>query len=148
MNSTLFTVTFVNNSFIPTVESWFIPLDILAIICASLSIGLATLLLSIIVFDKTCHTVPMLLIVNSCLAELMFAVNILCIAVFTLQNDLKQIRYQDSLCNFRGYFIYSLCTLQNYSYLLQATYRYVTAVYPTRLFWQTTRTQMLLIGVV
>ncbi|CAF3289368.1 unnamed protein product [Rotaria sp. Silwood2] len=89
----------------------------------------------------------MLLIANSCLAEVMFALNILGVAVFTLQNDLKQIQYQDSLCSLRGYFTYSLCTLQNYSYLLQAINRYVTVVYPTRLFWQSTRTQMLLIGV-
>ncbi|CAF1284896.1 unnamed protein product [Rotaria sp. Silwood1] len=104
MNSTLFTVsvTFVNNSAVAAVESWFIPLDILAIIFTSLAIGFGTLLLFIIVVDKTCHTISMLLIANSCLAEVMFALNILVVAVFTLQNDLKQIQYQDSLCSLRG----------------------------------------------
>lgn len=66
----------------------------------------------------------------------------LSMASFTLQNDFRQIIFQDSLCSFRVYA--SLATF-NYSYLLQAVIRYVTVVYPTCLFWQTRRVQTLLI---
>ncbi|CAF0841219.1 unnamed protein product [Rotaria sordida] len=147
MNSTLFitSVTFINNSLTTIVESWFIPLNILSIICTIFVIGFATFFLFILVFDKTCHTVPMMLVANSCLAELLLAINGLWIAVFTLQNDFKQIQYHDSFCVFRGYISFSSYALQNCSYLLQSIYRYVIVVYPNRLFWQTARTQLFFI---
>jgi hypothetical protein len=87
----------------------------------------------------------MMLVANSCLTELIYSSNLLGIAVFTLENDLKQIQYQDSLCIFRGYMIYTACTLQYYSYLLQAIYRYIVVVYPTRLTYQSARFQIFLI---
>jgi hypothetical protein len=87
-----------------------------------------------------------MLVANSCLAELLLASTALWMAVVTLQNDLHEIEYQDSFCVFRGYLSFSSCALQNLSYLLQAIYRYVTVVYPNRLFWQSKRTQILLIG--
>jgi hypothetical protein len=40
---------------------------------------------------------------------------------------------------------YVVTVLQNYSYLLQAIYRYIIVVYPTRLSWQSARFQLLLI---
>jgi hypothetical protein len=40
---------------------------------------------------------------------------------------------------------YSVTTIQNHSYNLQAIYRYVTVVYPTRIFWQSRRLQFCLI---
>jgi hypothetical protein len=148
MNSTLFIplMEFVNNSMTVIVESWFIPIDIFSIICTILAVGFTIFFLFVIVFDKTCHTVPMMLVANTCLAELLLASNALCVAVFTFQNDLKQIQYYDSFCLFRGYLIMSLYALQNCSYLLQSIYRYVVVAYPHRLFWQTARTQLIFIG--
>jgi hypothetical protein len=148
MNSTLFTtsVIFINNSVIVSIQSWFIPLDISAIVCTILVIVFATFFLFVIVFHKICHTIPLMLVANSCLAELLLASDELWMNVFTLQNDLKQIQYEDSFCVFRGYLSFSSCALQNFSYLLQAIYRYVTVVYPNRLFWQSSRTQLLLIS--
>ncbi len=126
-------------------ESWFIPLDILTIICTILAIILAVIFLFIVAIDKTCHTVPMMLVANSCVIELIFGSNLLGMAVFVLENDLKQIQYQDSLCMFRGYMVFAACSLQNYSYLLQAIYRYVVVVYPARLTYQSARFQIFLI---
>jgi hypothetical protein len=147
MNRTCFveSTIFINNSATQTNESWFIPLDILMIMCTTLAIILATFFLLIIILDKTCHTVPMLLVANSCLAAFIFGCSLLSIAIFTLENDLKQIQYQDSLCVFRGYLFYASGGAMDYSYVLQAAYRYIIVVYPNRLFWQSLRFQIFLI---
>jgi hypothetical protein len=126
-------------------ESWFIPFDIINVICLSFVIISAITFLLIIIIDKTCHTVPMMLVAYSCLAELIFGSTLLGAAVFTLYNDLKQIQYQDRLCIFHGYMVLVACSFQNYSYLLQAIYRYVVVVYPARLSYQSARCQFLLI---
>ncbi|CAF1314902.1 unnamed protein product [Adineta steineri] len=128
-----------------TVESWFIPLDIIAIICLALTIALATIALIIIIMDKTCHTVPMLLTANICLTGLLCGIDTIGMNGFTLYNDLKQIEYEDSFCFIIGFFNYSTCALHNYSYVTSAIYRYITIVHPTRLFWQSARAQIILI---
>ncbi|CAF1296430.1 unnamed protein product [Adineta steineri] len=87
----------------------------------------------------------MLLSANSCFTVLLLGINLLSICVFTFQNDLKQIEYEDSLCIFRAYFGYSVCAMMNYSFLLQALNRYILVIYPHRLFWQSIRSQILLI---
>ena len=127
------------------VEPWFIPVDIISIVCAGSAVILALLYLLALLFDKTLHTVPMLLVANSCLCELVFASDMLAMAIFTLQNDRKQTRYHDSLCVFRGFLGYIATNLQNYSYFLQALYRYLTVVYPNRFFFQSATFQLILI---
>ena len=87
----------------------------------------------------------MMLVANSCLTELIYASDIFVMAIFTLQNDLKQINIKIHFVFFEVY-IYMALYIQNYSYLLQAIYRYITIVYPTRLFWQSARFQIFLIG--
>jgi hypothetical protein len=101
--------------------------------------------LLIIIIDKTCHTVPMMLVANSGLIQLISGSDLLGIAVFTLENDLKQVQYQDSLCIFRAYMVFAVSGLGSYSYLLQAIYRYIVVVYPTRLTYQSARFQIFLI---
>jgi hypothetical protein len=135
---------FVNISVI-SIEQWFIPFDIFSFICTGFVIVVAAVFLLIIIFDKTCHTIPMMLIANSCLAELTCGTVIFSMNVYTFQNDLNQLPYQDSLCVFRGYLSLSSCAIQNYSFLLQSIYRYTTVVYPNSLFWKSARTQILLI---
>ncbi|CAF1028563.1 unnamed protein product [Adineta steineri] len=131
-----------NNSMAVDTESWFIPFDIINIICLFIVILFAIIFLFIIVYDKTCHTVPMMLVANSCLAELLITCDLFWMAIFALENDLKQQQYMDSFCIFRGYAIYTTCFTQNYSYLLQAIYRYMSIVHPTRLFWRSKRVQI------
>ena len=96
-------------------------------------------------FDKTCHTVPIMLIANSCLAQLVFAIDMFGITLSALQNDLKQIQFSYSFCFFGGYVTYMITGIQMCSYLLQSAYRYITVVYPARLFWQSARFQAFLI---
>jgi hypothetical protein len=86
-----------------------------------------------------------MLVGNICLTGFICCTTHISIAVFTLQNDLKQIQYQDSLCIFRGYMSYASLALHVYSYVLSAIYQYVSIVYPTRLFWKSVRTQILFI---
>jgi hypothetical protein len=128
------------------VESWFIPIDIFMIVCTTWIITLAILFLFIIILDKTCHTVPMMFVANSCLSALILGCVTFGMSLFATRNDLKQIEYQDSFCIIRAYLGYaSYCTL-NYSFLLQALYRYILAVYPTRLSWQSARIQAIVIS--
>lgn len=135
----------INDSNTIPIESWFFGLDISSMISTILAIGLATFFLFVIYLDKTCHTVPMMLVANSFAAELILAINSLWMTGFSLHNDLQQIHYQDSFCVIRGYLSYSSCALQNFSYLLQGIHRYLIVVHPNRLLWQSTRAQLLLI---
>jgi hypothetical protein len=147
MNSSTFinSSVFVQNSTMTIVESWFIPLDIFMILCCSWDIIVNIFALSIIILDKTCHTVPMMLITNSYLCGLIAGCSTLSLCVFTFENDFKRIQYQDSLCTLRGYIIYVAGALFNYSFLLQALYRYFLVIYPTNLFFQSFRFQILTI---
>ena len=133
------------NSTTLIIDSWFIPIDIVMIVCTTLSLILTTVFIFIIVVDKTCHTVPMMLVANSYVAALVSACGLLSLCIFTLQNDLKQIYYQDSNCVFRAYFDDVTSVLLTYSFLIQASYRYVTVVYPARLFWLSAKFQGLVI---
>ncbi|CAF0948409.1 unnamed protein product [Adineta steineri] len=133
------------NSTLINTESWFIPIDILLLICLFLAILLALLFLFIILIDKTCHTIPMMFVANSCFACLSLTIIMFWTTIFTLQNDLKQISYEDSSCVFRGYMIYVTGGELFYAYLLQATYSYMTVVYHTRLFWQSAKFQLVII---
>ncbi|CAF4035806.1 unnamed protein product [Adineta steineri] len=126
-------------------QPWFIPLDILAMVCITLVIILAVLSLLIIILDKTCHTKSIILIANSFLIAFIAGCCILNLHIFTFQNDFKQIYYQDSLCIFRGYTTYVSCALFNYSFLLQAISRYMNVVYPNLLFWQSIKCYISLI---
>ncbi|CAF1010040.1 unnamed protein product [Adineta steineri] len=87
----------------------------------------------------------MLLFANTCLTELLYGSVVLGMNIFTFHNDLKRIQYQDSLCVLRGYFGYVVTALTNYSYLIQAIYRYLIVIYPNRLLWQSARLQLFLI---
>ena len=126
-------------------ESWFVPVVILTIICIVLGILLAALFLVTIIRDRTCHTMQMLFVANSCLIGLIFGTLILGMRVATLKNDLQQFAYRDDLCNFRGYFGYATCSIQNASYLLQALYRYLLVVHRSRVLFRTLKFQLLLI---
>ena len=127
------------------IEFWFIPLDILMIICTILVIILFTIFLLAIALSKKCHTVPIMFVANSCLAGFVHSINFLGMAVFSFHNDLKRIQYQDSFCIVRGYLGYTVCAIQNYSFLIQAIYRYISVFYPDRRFCQSANFQVVLI---
>ncbi|CAF1444620.1 unnamed protein product [Adineta steineri] len=137
--------TVVENSTKTSIESWFIPVDILIIICDVSSVILAILFLIIIIRDRTCRTVPMMLVGNSCFATLMFGSAMVNLTSLTLEKDLIQIYSHDLFCIFAGYLIHVTCAAQNYSFLLQAIYRYLLILHPTRFFWHSFRIQILFI---
>lgn len=128
-----------------SIEPWFIPFDIFIIFCNILSVIFAIFLLIIIISNKTCRTVPMMLVGNSCFSTLMFGIAMLIVISLTLEKDLERIEYYDTLCVFGGYFSHVTCAAQNYSFLLQAIYRYLVIVHPTRFIWHSYRIHILFI---
>ena len=132
-------------SLLTDVESWFIPIDLLTNICISLALILVFIFLVTIIFDRNCHTVPMLLVGNSCLIGAIFGIVIFSMNLFKLLNDVKQQKYRDFFCSFRGYMGYATCSILNCSYLLQAIYRFIRIVYPTRMIYQSAKFQLILI---
>ncbi|CAF3135116.1 unnamed protein product [Rotaria sp. Silwood2] len=133
------------NSSTPNFEPWFIPIDVLNIVCDVTVIGLCVIYSFLIILDNTCHTVPMMLVANSCLSTFLSGCALLSMHLKTFENDLKQIYYQDLLCVVRAYIGYVACALCNNSFLLQAAYRYLKIVHPARLYFQSYRFYFLLI---
>ena len=109
-----------NDSMIVINEIWFIPFDIMMIVWCTVAIACFSIFLIVIICDRTCHTVAMMLVANSCLSGCIFSIDMLATVVFTFQNDLRRIAAEDSLCVTRGFIGYILTFLQNHSYLLQA----------------------------
>ena len=134
-----------NHSMLVINEPWFIPFDVMMIVWCAMAIACFSIFLFVIICDRTCHTVTMMLVANSCLSGCVFSIDVLAMVVFTFQNDLKGIAAEDSLCITRGFIGYILTFLQNNSYLLQAIFRYVKVVYPHRAFLQSARFQSLLV---
>lgn len=133
------------NSTTALLEPWFIPAEIIKNICNSLTIIICTLILCFILFDKTCHTVPMMLTANTCFSILVYTCAMLSTGIITLQNDLNQIFYQDSLCVIRNYITNVSGFWLTFSFLIEAFYRYMIVVHPTRLFYQTMKFQTMII---
>ncbi|CAF1484063.1 unnamed protein product [Adineta ricciae] len=147
MNSTEYNQSylFCNNTIVIPIQSWFILINICLILFTVSTIILSIVFILIIVLDKICHTTPMMLVANTCIWTCICACARLGMVLFTLQNDLKQVEYEDSLCVFRAYMTYGSYWAFNYSFFLEALYRHILAVYPTRLFWQSLRIQILFI---
>lgn len=136
---------FINNLTMVDTEEWYTPLNIILITSLIIAVLFSLFFLMIIMIEKTCHTVPMVLTANFCLGELVFAFGMLGIAALALENDLKQIQYQNSFCIIYPYLAYTGSGLMHYAFLLQALHRYFTVVYPTYLFWQSAQCQFVLI---
>ncbi|CAF0778400.1 unnamed protein product [Adineta ricciae] len=128
-----------------TIEPWFIPFDILSLISTTLAALLALIYLLIIIFDKTCHTVSMMLVANTSCAIILFSCSMFSETLFTLQNDLQQVQTYDISCIIRAPFGYSGCAILNFSFTSQAFYRYMLVVYPTHVFYRSYKFQLLLV---
>ncbi|CAF2529296.1 unnamed protein product [Rotaria sp. Silwood2] len=135
-----------NNATMADFQLWFIPIDILNMICSTFSIILALIFLFVIILDKLYHKIPMLLVGNSCVAEFLLGLYLFGITIFTFHHDLKLIYFYDSFCFLLSYVGYISIGVQNYSYLLQAIYRYILIVYPSRLFYRSVQFQTFLIS--
>ena len=140
------TLTMFHHNFSTTnIESWFIPIDVITNLCIAFALILVILFFITILYDKTCHTVPMLLVGNSCLIGIIFGIEIFSMNLFKLLNDIHAREYQDMFCSFRGYFGFATCSILNFSYLLQAIYRFIRIVYPARLIYHSAKFQIFLI---
>ena len=136
-----------NQSTMVKTENWFIPVDILMVISTGFVVILSFIFSTVIICDRSCRTVSVLLIFNSFISEFLFGSVMCSMAIFSLHNDVKQISDQDSLCVFRGYLSYALSAVHSHSYILQSAYRYITVVYPNFLLWQSARLQIFLIAI-
>lgn len=146
-HSTHSLMSVVDNQTIITVESWFVPVNVFLFACDALACLAALGLLFVIIVDKTCHSVSMLLVANSCLLLSIFTSIRMAANWFAIENDLKQIEFQDWLCVCRAFVADGFCAALNYSFLLHSTYRYLTVLYPHRSLWRSARFQLLLIGI-
>lgn len=123
-------------------EPWFIPLGIIILLFNTLVIILSIFYLLIILLDKTCYTVLMMLTANTCISAFVLGCVSFSLIFYTFISDFKGIQYEDSLCQFRGYMAYVSAALFNYSFIIQALYRYLAVIYPKRLFFQSIRFQL------
>lgn len=128
-----------------TVEIWFIVVDTMNILFSCLSILLSILFLMLVAIRPAFQTVPIMLSAYSAFCLLLAGISALAIAIFSLSNDLQAIEYVDRFCEFRGYFGLVGGSVQNYSYLLQALYRYFNIMYPHNTTLVAPRTQFCLI---
>ncbi len=135
----------IDNSTMIEIELWFIPIDIVMIITTTLTIVLGLIFLSIAITHRVCWSASMILIYNSCFTEVILSCVLLNMAIFTLQHDLKKDTENISFCITIAFLCYVTDTMQNYSYLLTAVYRYISVVYPTRIFWLSANFQVCLI---
>ncbi|CAF1164234.1 unnamed protein product [Adineta ricciae] len=120
--------------------------NISTIALTTLAIGLATLFLITILIDKKSKKIPiMVLVANSCLSSIVFGIDMLVCFLIALNNDLKEIRTEDSLCKFRAYVAYSACGVFDYSFFIQALYRYNTIIHPKRTNCQSLQNQLVII---
>jgi hypothetical protein len=88
-------MTFITNFTKLDIETWNIPLDIISLDIATI---FSLIFIIIIMIDKTCHTISMMLTATLCFGIFVFACGMLGIASVALENDLKQMQYQHSLC--------------------------------------------------
>ncbi|CAF1612216.1 unnamed protein product [Adineta ricciae] len=134
-----------NNLTIIQAELWFIPFDIIMIICTSLTILLGMLFLIICITNRTCWSIQMLLTCNICVAEIFLGCALLNMALFTFEKDFQLNIFSLTFCFAIGFCGYVADCAQNYSYLLIAIYRYISVVYPTRIVWLSAKFQLVLI---
>lgn len=134
-----------NNSLL-SIEFWFIPSDVLMLICNILSVVFSLFCLLIILMDKRCHTISMLLIGNTYLTGCSFGLSLLLKSIYTFRNDLNKIEFEDSFCIYRGCLIYITATSFDFSFLLQSFYRYVSGIHPNSLHRFKIRCQLVLIS--
>jgi len=134
-----------DNSTMIEIELWFIPIDIVMIITTTLSIVLGLIFLFIAITHKVCWSVSMVLICNSCLIQVILSCVLLSMGIFEFQHDSKKDTENISFCVITGFLLYATEAMQNYSYLLTAIYRYISVVYPAKIFWKSAKFQVCLI---
>ncbi len=140
MNSTQ-----LNRTFIHLDEPFFVFLLIyITTLFFSCVATLSTIIfISIIIFNRSLHTVANILTVNSSVAILLLSSDTFSIVIYALYGNVKRRQSQMPvemknlfLCHLRGYIAHmSFCTLI-YSYVIQAFYRLVGTIFYHRISFQ------------
>lgn len=128
-----------------TNEPWFLPVDIIMNISIRCVTILVTIFFFVILLNKTCRIVPMLLVGNTCFIGIFSGAVVFWMSLLKLINDYQQIAYEDIFCQCREYIGYTACSIFNFSFLTQAFYRFMRVVYQTRLTFQSWKFQLFLI---
>lgn len=110
---------------------WIILLDVLQVTLDIVAVIVGVVFVSVIIIDKLYTRVSLVLAANSCLVELLFSICMCSMNTLTLYYDIKKINSSDWFCMLLGYLSFTTVGLQYYTYLLQAMYRYILAIYPT-----------------
>lgn len=110
---------------------WIILLDVLQVTLDIVAVIVGVVFVSVIIIDKLYTRVSLVLAANSCLVELLCSICMCSMNTLTLYNDIKKINSSDWFCMLLGYLSFTTVGLQYYTYLLQAMYRYILAIYPT-----------------
>lgn len=88
-------MVFSNNSNITDIERWYILLNSVRVMCNIITIIIVSISLDLITLNKICRTIPMILVGNTYLAELIWECTCLSMTLFALENDIQRIQYQD-----------------------------------------------------
>lgn len=113
-------------------ESWFIPNDIIMMVLSLLLVFISFTFVILILIDKTLHNVRMILIGNTYVITFVLGCILSGIYLFTYKNDFRQIEFEDSLCQIRGFILSSFASIYYNSFVLQALHRYLFIIYRTR----------------
>ncbi|CAF0868559.1 unnamed protein product [Didymodactylos carnosus] len=131
----------------------FLAADLIIIIFSIIAIVVALLFIFIVAFNRQTHSVANLLACHSSIAEIMFSLTTLNIAIQMYQKDIASITPMSNSdiaypsCFFWGWMIYVSATLQDYSYAIQAFYRYMCVVYKSKSFLQSYRLYIVVIAI-
>jgi hypothetical protein len=115
--------------------------SLLMLMSSIFGIGCSSIFIIIVAFHPQCHTITILLVLNSVIAG--FISNLICgsEAIYQLKGD-----GNDRLCVLRGYFLYSSTGLLYHTLCVQGLQRFFATVLATRRYLQSTR--VILISVI
>ena len=114
--------------------------SILMIICSIFGILCAVLFILIICFNRQCHRLTVLFVLNSTLAGLIANVTCICQAIYQLIDH-----SDDRLCPFRGFLLQTSTGMLYHTLCVQAFHRLFVTVYSTRRSLQTQQMTVIMV---
>jgi hypothetical protein len=108
--------------------------SMLMIVYSIFGIICALIFIIIVATHRQCHTLTILLVLNSSIAGLIANITCACQGIYQLL-DLGN----DALCAVRGFLLHATTGLLYHTLCVQALYRLFVTVYSTRRYLQTTR---------
>jgi hypothetical protein len=100
-----------------------IPSSVFMLLCSLLGIICTLIFISVVILDRQCRTMTVLLVLNSIIAGLVVNIVYTCQALYQLTTD-----GNDELCVFRGFLLHGTCGLLYHTFCVQAFYRLFTTI--------------------